>query len=177
MPIYTKFGDKGTTTLVGGGAIPKDDPRVCAYGDIDELSSVLGIAIAFSELKEVTDALSRIQRDLFSIGAELASKGKTPSRITPARISELEAEIDHLESGLPPLKNFILPGGSKTASLLHHARTVCRRAERSLVTLSNKEKVDPGIMTYLNRVGDLLFMQARSVNYRKKVEETLWKGR
>lgn len=157
--------------------MPKDDPRVSAYGDIDELNSVLGIAIAFSETKEVTDSLSRIQKDLFSIGAELASKGKGGSKITPARISELEGEIDRLESDLPPLKNFILPGGSKTASLLHHARTVCRRAERSVVSLSKKEKVNPDIMTYLNRVGDLLFMQARSANSRKKVDETLWKGR
>lgn len=177
MPIYTKFGDRGTTTLLGGPAVPKDNPRVKAYGDVDELSTVLGIAMAFSEMKEVTDSLAKIQRDLFVIGSELASKTRKGKRITPARISEMENEIDKLEAKLPPLKNFILPGGSKTASLLHHARTVCRRAERSVVALSHKEKVSPETLTYLNRVGDLLFMQARFVNYKKKIAEAVWKGR
>jgi cob(I)alamin adenosyltransferase len=131
MPIYTKFGDKGTTSLLGAGTIPKDHPRVEAYGDVDELNSVLGLVIAFSEMKDLTRTLERIQKDLFIIGAELASKN--PKRtISPARIGELEKEIDALEGQLPPLKHFILPGGSKTASLLHHARTVCRRAERKV---------------------------------------------
>jgi cob(I)alamin adenosyltransferase len=176
MPIYTKFGDKGTTSLVGSGTIPKDHPRVEAYGSIDELNSVLGIAIAFSEMKTVTDTLKRIQKDLFVIGAELASKSPKKT-VSPARVGELEKEIDTLESDLPPLKHFILPGGSKTASLLHHARTVCRRAERKVVALSAKEKTNPTMMIYLNRVGDLLFMLARYVNYKKKVDEVIWKGR
>lgn len=177
MPIYTKFGDKGTTTLLGGPIVPKDNPRVEAYGNVDELSAVLGIVISFSEVKEITDSLARIQRDLFVIGAELASKSGKGKKITPARISEIEREIDRLEAELPPLKSFVLPGGSKTASLLHHARTVCRRAERSIVTLSHKEKTNPETLTYLNRVGDLLFMQARFVNYKKRAPEAVWKGR
>ena len=177
MPIYTKAGDKGTTALLGGTTVPKDNLRVKAYGDVDELSAVLGIAISFSEMKGVTDSLAKIQRDLFVVGTGLASKGGKAKRITLGRISEIEGEIDRLEAELPPLKRFILPGGSKTASLLHHARTVCRRAERSVVTLSHKEKVNPETLTYLNRVGDLLFVQARFVNYKKKVSETIWKGR
>jgi cob(I)alamin adenosyltransferase len=176
MPIYTKFGDKGSTSLIGSGTISKDHPRVEAYGDVDELNSVLGIAIAFSEMMQVTDTLKMIQKDLFIIGAELASKNPKKT-ISPARIGELEKEIDGLESELPPLKHFILPGGSKTASLLHHARTVCRRAERKTVTLSSKEKTNPTMIIYLNRVGDLLFMLSRYVNYKKKVDEVLWKGR
>jgi cob(I)alamin adenosyltransferase len=177
MPIYTKFGDKGTTKLLGGSAVPKDNPHVEAYGNVDELSTTLGIVMAFSEAKEMTGSLARIQRDLFVIGAELASKGGKGKKVSPARISEIESEIDKLETTLPPLKNFILSGGSKTASLLHHARTVCRRAERSVVALSHKEKVSPETLTYLNRVGDLLFVQARFVNYKKKVPEVVWKGR
>jgi len=177
MPIYTKFGDKGTTSLAGPGTVPKNHPHVEAYGEVDELNSVLGIAIAFSELKEVTAPLKKIQKDLFVIGAELASKGAKVKKITPTHVSELEKEIDRLEAELPPLKHFILPGGSKTASLLHHARTVCRRAERRTVAASAKGKVNPTTIAYLNRVGDLLFMLARYINYKKKVEETLWKGR
>jgi cob(I)alamin adenosyltransferase len=110
------------------------------------------------------------------LGAELASKSRKSRKLDPSRIRELEKEIDGIETKLPPLNHFILPGGSKTASLLHHARTVCRRAERSVVTLSKKEKINQDIMTYLNRVGDLLFMQARFVNYKKKVPEVVWKG-
>ena len=177
MPIYTRRGDKGKTTLIGSTTVPKDHLRVEAYGAVDELNAVLGTVLAFSEMKEVTECLEKIQNDLFVIGAELASKGTKTRSIAPSRISELEAEIDALEPDLPPLKNFILPGGSKTASLLHLARTICRRAERRVVSLSHKEKVNADTITYLNRVGDLLFMQARYVNYRKKVAEILWHGR
>lgn len=177
MPIYTKAGDKGTTSLLGGAVVPKDHPRVEAYGSIDELNAVLGIAISFSESNETTASLKRVQRDLFLIGAALASKGARAKQISPARIGELETEIDLLESALTPLHHFIIPGGSKTASLLHLARSVCRRAERRLVSLSHKEKINPDIPTYLNRLGDLLFMQARSVNYKKRNPETIWKGR
>ncbi len=176
MPIYTKFGDKGTTSLIGSGTVPKDHPRVEAYGSVDELNSVLGIVIAFSETKSITDSLKKIQKDLFIIGTELASKKPPTKTISPARVGELEQEIDELESDLPPLNHFILPGGSKTASLLHHARTVCRRAERNVVSISQKEKINSSSISYLNRVGDLLFVLARTVNYKKKVDEVLWKG-
>lgn len=177
MKVYTKFGDKGSTQLLGGSVVPKNDPRVEAYGNIDELNALLGIAVSFSDSGELKESLTKIQNDLFVIGAELASKSGKPKRIPPSRVSELESEIDLMWDQLPPLQNFILPGGSKTASLLHHARTVCRRAERSIVSLSQKEPVDPDIIVYVNRVGDLLFTMARYVNYRKKVPERIWKGR
>lgn len=176
MKIYTKFGDKGSTQLLGGSVVQKSDPRVEAYGSVDELNSVLGIAVAFCEADEVSASLKKIQSDLFVIGAELASKGAKARPISPARVGELEQEIDRLWADLPPLQNFILPGGSKTASILHHARTVCRRAERSIIALSQKEPVNPDIIVYINRVGDLLFTQARFVNYRKKIPEVIWKG-
>ncbi len=177
MRIYTKFGDKGNTQLLGGAVVPKNDLRVEAYGNVDELNSVLGIAIGFCDIEEISSSLTAIQRDLFQIGAELASKGAKAKPVSPSRVSELEAEIDRLWEQLPPLQNFILPGGSKTASLLHHARTVCRRAERSIIALSQKESVNPDIIIYINRVGDLLFTQARYANYKKKVPEAIWKGR
>lgn len=175
MKIYTRFGDTGNTTLLGGTVVSKDELAVGAYGSVDELNAFLGTVISFSEMDDLTESLKRIQSDLFIVGAELASSGNRKT-ISPMRITELESEIDKLAAQLPPLKNFILPGGSKTASLLHLARTVCRRAEREVVALSKKEKISPTTITYLNRVGDLLFMLARHVNYQKKVNETIWKG-
>jgi cob(I)alamin adenosyltransferase len=177
MRVYTKFGDKGNTQLLGGSVVPKNDLRVEAYGNVDELNSILGIAISFSDITELQDSLRRVQNDLFVIGAELASKGARARQIAPSRVSDLESEIDSMWDQLPPLQNFILPGGSKEASILHHARTVCRRAERAIIALSQKEPVNPDIIIYVNRVGDLLFTQARFVNHRKKVPESIWKGR
>jgi cob(I)alamin adenosyltransferase len=156
--------------------VPKDDSRVEAYGSVDELNSVLGIAISFCEIEQIRSSLTKIQGDLFTIGAGLASKGVKSKSLPPARVSELEEEIDRLWEQLPPLQNFILPGGSKSASLLHHARTVCRRAERAVITLSAREPVEPGVIVYMNRVGDLLFAMARFANYKKKVPEVIWKG-
>lgn len=176
MRIYTKFGDKGKTALLGGTVVSKEDPHVEAYGSVDELNALLGTVLSFSETKDLSSSLTKIQNDLFIIGAELATKKGKAKTIAPARISELESEIDAISAELPPLKNFVLPGGSKTASLLHLARTVCRRAERKVVVLSKEEKVNPDIMTYLNRVGDLLFVQARYVNYKKKLNEVVWRG-
>jgi len=175
MAIYTKFGDRGQTSLLGGSVVAKDDPRVEAYGSVDELNAVLGVVIASGDGSGLTASLSRIQKDLFVIGAELSGGKK---HLSPARIGDLEKEIDALWNELPPLKHFVVPGGDKTAALLHLARTVCRRAERQVVLLSNKEKkrVNPDIIIYLNRLSDLLFTQARYVNYRKKKEETIWKG-
>jgi len=177
MKIYTRFGDKGSTSLIGGTVVPKNDSRVIAYGSVDELNAVLGIAIAFSDLEDMTTLLSRVQEDLFVIGAELATKGAKTKPIPHTRIDDLEKEIDALWDHLPPLHNFVLPGGSKTASLLHLARTVCRRAERDIVELSQKETVNPDVVTYMNRVGDLLFAMARYVNHKKKTPEVIWKGR
>lgn len=177
MKIYTKFGDKGNTALIGGAVVPKDDLRVQAYGSVDELNAALGLIIAFSDSDKLRESLSKIQRDLFLIGAELATKGQKPKPIPNSRISELEEEIDLIWAYLPPLKNFIIPGGSKTAALLHLARTICRRSEREVIALSRKETVNPDIVTYMNRVGDLLFAHARHVNYQKKVQDVIWKGR
>jgi len=177
MPIYTKFGDQGRTSLLGGETVSKSDPRVEAYGSVDELNAALGVVISFCSSPDLGASLSRIQKDLFVIGASLASKDKSPHRIPPARISELEAEIDVLENELPPLHNFIIPGGSKTSSLMHLARTVCRRAGRAVLSLAEKDKVPPEHIIYLNRVGDLLFVQARNENHKRKVEEVVWRGR
>ncbi len=178
MKIYTKFGDKGQTALIGGAVVPKDDLRVEAYGSVDELNAVLGVAISFADSSTLKSSLSCIQKDLFIIGAELASKGGAKARpLPPSRVGELEKEIDSLWADLPPLRNFIIPGGSRTASLLHLARTICRRAERAIVSLSRKEAVNPDTIVYMNRVGDLLFAHARHVNYEKKVDEIIWKGR
>jgi cob(I)alamin adenosyltransferase len=178
MKIYTKFGDRGSTSLIGGAVVQKNDPRVEAYGAVDELNAVLGLVIAFADTpSELEESLKSIQGDLFVIGAELATKGKKAKAIPPQRVGEIEKEIDGIWAGLPPLTHFIIPGGSKSASLLHMARTVCRRAERAVITLSQKETVNPDTIVYMNRVGDLLFAQARFVNYRKKVPETVWKGR
>lgn len=177
MKIYTKFGDKGKTALIGGAVVTKNDSRVEAYGSVDELNATLGVAIAFSDSEELNSSLLRIQKDLFVIGAMLATKGARARHLPPSRIEALENEIDALWEGLPPLNNFIIPGGTRTASLLHLARTICRRAERSIIALSQKEAVDPESLTYMNRVGDLLFAQARYENYRRKVPETAWRGR
>jgi cob(I)alamin adenosyltransferase len=161
--------------------VPKNDPRVEAYGAVDELNATLGLVIAFAEDESLEASLGRIQKDLFQIGAELAAKvrkgAKSPRPLPPARIGEIEKEIDSMWEDLPPINHFIIPGGSKTASLLHLARTVCRRAERAVITLSQKENVDADIIVYMNRVGDLLFTQARYVNWKKKAPETIWKGK
>ncbi|MCI0504016.1 cob(I)yrinic acid a,c-diamide adenosyltransferase [Candidatus Micrarchaeota archaeon] len=178
MKIYTKFGDRGSTSLIGGAVVPKNDLRVEAYGAVDELNAVLGVAMAFADAGPLRESLSRIQKDLFIIGAGLATRGGAKAKpLPPARIEELEKEIDGLWADLPPLRNFIIPGGSRTASLLHLARTVCRRAERSIIALSQKEAINPDTVIYMNRVGDLLFTQARHVNYENKAEEAVWKGR
>ena len=142
MPFYTKFGDKGKTTLLGSTTVPKNHPRVEAYGSVDELNAVLGIVISFNSISDIDEELKQIQKDLFVIGAELASKETQTKKISPMRIEDLEKKIDWFEKELPPLKNFVLPGGSKTASLLHLARTICRRTERTVVDLSEKEKIN-----------------------------------
>ena len=179
MPIYTRTGDKGDTTLFGGEKIPKDNPRVDAYGEVDELNAVLGIVIAFSEYEEITEPLKEIQKDLFIIGAELATEkqaAKVP-HMYPQKVSDMEKAMDKIENELGALRHFILPGGSKLASLLHLARTVCRRAERKIVALAKTDKVNPEIVRYVNRLSDYLFMLARMANRKKRVEEIVWKGR
>ncbi|MGV8085917.1 MAG: cob(I)yrinic acid a,c-diamide adenosyltransferase [Candidatus Bilamarchaeum sp.] len=177
MKIYTKAGDRGSTSLLGGVIVAKDDLRVEAYGNIDELNASLGLVYSTSELAEVHSLLRPIQNDLFTIGAELSSKGGKVSSISPFRVNELEAEIDRMDGQMPPLTNFILPGGSVISAQLHLARTICRRAERRVVTLSKSEKINPDIIIYLNRLSDFLFVLARFVNYQKKIPDVLWKGK
>lgn len=183
MKIYTKTGDGGETGLFGGGRIPKDSLRVAAYGEVDELNAALGLARAL-EPQEFADALlQRIQRDLFTIGAELATPdpdklhkalSRSSAAIGEPDIAALEDAIDGHQSRLEPLKNFILPGGAPKAAALHLARTVCRRAERAVVALSRHEQISPAILRYLNRLSDLLFVLARAANAHAGCPDVKW---
>jgi cob(I)alamin adenosyltransferase len=173
LKIYTRTGDKGETSLFGGARVPKNDPRIEAYGTIDELSSHLGVARAAWPASPIDALLQQAQNDLFEIGAHLASPGTSRfPGVDPARIAELETAIDEMEGELAPLKTFILPGGTLAAAQLHVARTVCRRAERLVVALGSDEA---GVVTYLNRLSDYLFVAARFANKRQGVEDVPWK--
>lgn len=179
--IYTKTGDDGHTGLFGGGRVEKDHVRVEAYGDVDELNAVIGVARAVDMMPRVDEILAPIQRDLFSIGALLATphpeKHKEQlekARLSDRRIAQLEQAIDDCEEELEPLKAFILPGGTAKASALHVARTVCRRAERSVITLQRTDAVPQIIVVYLNRLSDLLFVLARVANKRAGAGEVTW---
>lgn len=178
MKIYTKTGDQGETSIIGGKRVAKDDARIEATGQIDELNSVIGIVISFSDDAQMREHLSRIQRTLFVIGTDLATPAGEKiaiPRLSPSKVNDIEALIDKTDAELPKIEKFILPGGSKTASLMHLARTICRKAERRVVALNRHEKVNEAVPIYLNRLSDLLFVLARSTNYRKKVPETLWR--
>ena len=177
VKIYTRTGDGGETGLVGGDRVSKDSLRVQAYGEVDELNSVLGIVRSFPLDTELDKLLRDLQRDLFVVGADLAApigvRSNVP-RITAERISELEKEIDGLEEELPRLQVFILPSGTQSGALLHFARTVARRAERSIVTLGGKETINHQLVPYMNRLSDLLFVMARVTNHRNGVDELQW---
>jgi len=178
MKIYTKTGDKGTTGLYGGGRVSKDSPRIAAYGDIDELNAIIGLACAETHHEPLKKTLAEVQAALFILGAELASPNPDPKIpvITAANIDALERQIDVINDTLQPMRNFILPGGSKPSALLHLARTVCRRAERSAVHLNSlpNEAVDHWVLVYLNRLSDFLFMLARLANQLAGVEDVPW---
>lgn len=176
MKIYTKTGDAGETGLFGGGRVPKDDPRVRAYGDVDELNATLGFGAALAPEEFARETFQTIQRDLFSIGAELATPNpaKLRASVTADQVSALEQVIDKYEATLPALKNFILPGGTPKAAALHLARTTCRRAERSVVTLGREQQINPVIIHYLNRLSDLLFVLARAVNTQAGRADIAW---
>jgi cob(I)alamin adenosyltransferase len=181
MKIYTKTGDSGDTGLFGGGRVPKDDPRVEAYGDVDELNAVLGLARSAELMPRIDEVLVPIQRDLFSIGALLATPDRdkmeqhlTKARISDERIAELEREIDACDKELEPLKAFILPGGTQKAAALHVARTVCRRAERRVIHLQREVEIPQIVVVYLNRLSDLLFTLARLANARAGAGEVTW---
>jgi cob(I)alamin adenosyltransferase len=182
MKIYTKTGDDGTTGLLGMGRVAKDNPRIESYGTVDELNAVLGQARATGGLDLDADTLvARVQNDLFAVGAALADpdpSGRFHNAVAEGYASRLEAEIDRLEAELPPLSQFILPGGTPAASQLHLARTICRRAERLVVHLGHQEGVDVphDLICYLNRLSDFLFVLARIVNHRGGVADTPWVG-
>jgi cob(I)alamin adenosyltransferase len=181
MRIYTRTGDDGDTGLFGGGRVPKDHPRVAAYGDVDELSAVLGVVRATPPAGFYDGELEAIQRDLFSIGGQLAAPDPAPvakalakADLPPGRVSEFEQLIDQADQELPLLRAFILPAGTPKAAALHQARTVCRRAERSLVQLAHQSQVPPVFITYLNRLSDLLFTLARLANHRAGAGDVTW---
>lgn len=171
MKIYTRTGDAGQTSLRWGERISKDALRVEVYGTVDEANAFVGLAISHLRsgvADDLRQMLLRIQRELFDVGADLStppdrSKGEQP-KVTEPQVAQLEADIDQLQAGLEPLRNFILPGGTETASALHVARTVARRAERRLVTLMEQEPGDPVLLKYLNRLSDFLFVAARYAN-------------
>lgn len=180
MKIYTKKGDLGETSLIGGKRVKKNHLRIEAYGTVDELNSFIGLIRDNSKDQEQDDLLIAIQNRLFTVGSELASAEGSKMDIPQLKeedISQLEAAMDKMDAELEPLKNFILPGGDLTASFCHTARTVCRRAERWVVALSEQATVDQRIITYLNRLSDYLFVLARFYTKRHGGKETLWKTR
>jgi cob(I)alamin adenosyltransferase len=179
MKIYTKTGDRGETGLFGGPRVSKDAPRIEAYGTVDELNSVLGVARAQTVPADVDALLQQIQNDLFALGAQLATPDPAAHQtgmVGSAQIVALEKAIDHFEGRLEPLKQFILPGGTPAAAHLHLARTVCRRAERRVVTLAREssEPIAVEIVVYLNRLSDLLFVLARAVNRQAALGDVPW---
>ena len=176
MKIYTKTGDAGQTSLFGGARVAKNDPRIEAYGTVDELNSVLGVARATDAALDAD--LAAIQSDLFEVGAHLASPGTSRfPGVEPARIEELERRIDAMTGELPPLTSFILPGGSLFAAHLHVARTVCRRAERLVVGLEDDSEATLSTVRYLNRLSDYLFTAARFANHLAGSHDVPWSKR
>lgn len=182
MKIYTRSGDRGETSLLGGERVSKADPRVEAYGAVDELNSFLGLARAKVPREELARYLEALQAALFQVGAELATaRPEDPKlaahvpHVTKSQVEEVEAWIDRLDAELPPLRNFVLPGGSEAGALLHLARAVCRRAERRVVALAQQQPVNPEVLRFLNRLGDFLFVAARWVNQVAGTPEPVWR--
>lgn len=171
--ITTRTGDAGETGLGDGSRVPKDHPRVAALGDIDELNSALGLVLAEELPKEVRAVLSEVQQDLFDVGGELSIPGH--AMLGPDQVSHLEKAVETWNKGLPPLKEFILPGGSRAAAAAHLARTICRRAERSVVALGRKDKISEHVRQYLNRLSDLLFVAGRVLNRAAGVGDVQWR--
>lgn len=182
MKIYTKTGDAGQTALFGGTRVDKHDARVEAYGSVDEANAAVGLARALGRCPDLGPWLEDIQSDLFAVGAELACpEEKLPKlsipRIDASRIAQLEGLIDRIDPELPPLKNFVLPGGTQGAAALHQARTATRRAERRVTHLSQQSRVNPAIVVYLNRLSDLLFVLARYENSQAETPDVPWRPR
>jgi len=177
LKIYTKTGDDGSTGLQGNYRIDKSHPRIISYGTIDEANAALGIVLTHSLDDDVVCILSQIQNDLFVVGADLSNTNLNDSknRVSLEMIGNLESHIDKFESELPPLTNFILPGGDVSAAQLHHVRTVVRRAETQTVLLSEKDEINSNCIKYLNRLSDLFFVMGRLINKRKNVPDIPWK--
>ena len=180
--VTTRTGDDGTTALGGGQRLPKDALRIEAYGTVDELNSAIGVALAADPAPAVATVLARIQNELFHLGSDLcvleADKASRPvPRIEERHVAALEADVEAMQATLPPLANFVLPGGAPAAAHLHVARTVCRRAERLVVRLAREEAVGPWTVPYLNRLSDLLFVAARAENRAKGREGATWDSR
>jgi len=184
--VYTRTGDSGMTSLVGGQSVSKSDSRICAYGKIDELNSYIGACkqdlldskIKGEDVRKLIKILYRIQNELFNIGNMLATLDKdikeNMPKVEDSHIKMLEENIDYFNSNLPILKSFVLPGGSSINIWFHIARTICRNCERKVVGLSNKEKIDINIIKYLNRLSDALFVFSRWSSYKLSIKETLW---
>ena len=179
MKIYTKSGDQGETSLFGGQRVSKTHARIDAYGTIDELNSALGIVRTCTMAQTLEPLLKRLQNELFVLGSDLATpleKNSRIHRITQAHVDQLEQDIDHLEASLKPLKTFILPGGSQESAYLHLARTICRRAERIVISCNKSEKISAESLIYLNRLSDLLFVMARYQNHTRNIDDVPWKS-
>lgn len=179
MKIYTGFGDKGQTRLYGGTVVDKDHQRIQVYGTLDELNSLIGFIVSSKPSAVLERHLIELQNDIFRISSILAapdeeSQKKLKQNVSQEDITKIEQWIDVLDQNLPPLKNFILPGGTQIASLLHLSRTVCRRAERHLSTLGKTIPIDRRIAVYINRLSDLFFVMARYANHEADVEDVVW---
>jgi cob(I)alamin adenosyltransferase len=179
VKIYTKTGDYGETSLFSGGRVSKDNARIHSYGTVDELNAVLGLALALGTQADLSERIRRVQNELFALGADLAtpldSRSVSIPRIAAELVHQLEVEIDQFTGELPPLKSFIVPGGSPAAAALHQARTICRRAERWMVTI--KEDINPEALIYINRLSDWLFTVARVANAQSGIEDPTWSGK
>jgi len=176
MRIYTKTGDDGNTGVQGGLRISKSDPRIAAYGAVDEANALLGVVLAGDVDSDVRRVLDRVQNDLFVVGSDLSNPnlGDLRNRVMPEMVDDLESDIDRFESELPSLTSFVIPGGSAPATRLHHARTVVRRAEAVTVRLSDTAEINLQCMIYLNRLSDLLFVLARLLNRRNGYDDVIW---
>jgi len=175
MSIYTRTGDTGKTSLFGGKRVLKCEELIDVYGSMDELNSWVGLIISELSVDHLKELLTKIQTDLFTIGGNLAG-WKSDVSMLSTRVTEMEVEIDAMEKKLPSLSHFILPGGTSAAARVHLARSVCRRVERQVVALAQKQRIDPSIIKYLNRLSDLLFILARFINKNAHIGEVVWSG-
>ena len=177
--VYTKTGDKGITSLIGGTRVKKSDIRINSYGTVDELNSFIGLLVTYIEEQETIDLLAEMQNVLFNIGCNLAmgdnfKKELKESVVTNKLIENVEKAIDRMQAAIPELKSFVIPGGSRSASIAHVCRTVCRRAERLIIALDETSEVDKNLLAYINRLSDYFFILSRYLNNIEKVAEKIW---